>query len=137
MPAIPKNAQLGPRGKALLQVIVEAIDNGEIQEDQPETFLAYSVCLQRLGDPQDGPTYTEGARLQFHGLNELNEWTMANPGIPKVTGLIVNKESCQPSKGYVESNGRPYQNMQWIPWWMEETRKAIQFDWNPYLGGNP
>jgi hypothetical protein len=133
MAAQPDPQPLGRRGQALLQVIAGAIDSGEIQEGQPETFLTYSESLRRLGDPQDGPVYTEGARLQYHGLNELNEWSMATPGIPKVTGLIVAQESRLPSKGYATSNGLPYDNMEWIPWWMEETRKSIHFEWTPHL----
>ncbi|MEJ0088738.1 MAG: hypothetical protein WDM80_03150 [Limisphaerales bacterium] len=124
---------LGPKGKALLKVICNEIRAGQIQKGKPETFLTYSGALHLLGDPQDGPTYTEGARLQYHGLTDLNEWSMATPGIPKVTGLIVNIDSRQPSKGYVESNGHTYQNMQWIDWWLNETDKSIDFDWSPYL----
>lgn len=129
-----KNTQsLGPKGKTLLGVIVQQIRNGQIRKRQPETFLAYSEALHLLGDPQDGPTYTEGKKLQYHGLTDLNEWSMATPGIPKVTGLIVNKEGRQPSKGYVESNGHTYQNMKWVDWWLDETDKAIDFDWTPHL----
>jgi len=128
-----KHVTLGPKGKALLQLICDEIRNGRIRKRKPETFLTYSEALKLLGDPQDGPTYTEGARLQYHGLTDLNEWSMTTPGIPKVTGLIVNMDSRQPSKGYVESNGHTYQNMQWIDWWMNETDKAIDFDWTPHL----
>jgi hypothetical protein len=130
-----RNTQLalGPKGKALLKVICEEIRNGRILKNRPETFLTYSGALHLLGDPQDGPTYTEGTRLQYHGLTELNEWSMATPGIPKVTGLIVNMDSHQPSNGYVESNGHTYQNMRWISWWLAETEKAIDFDWSPFL----
>jgi hypothetical protein len=124
---------LGPKGKVLLRVICEEIRNGRIQKRKPETFLTYSEALHLLGDPQDGPTYTEGARLQYHGLTDLNEWSMATSGIPKVTGLIVNKEGRQPSKGYVESNGHTYQDMKWIDWWMAETDKAVAFNWSFYL----
>jgi len=127
------NTSLGSKGKALLNVIHQQIHNGRIQKRRPETFLAYSEALHLLGDPQDGPTYTEGARLQYHGLTELNEWSMATAGIPKVTGLIVNKDGRQPSKGYVESNGHTYQNMKWIDWWLNETDEAIDFDWTPHL----
>ena len=129
----PAHLILGSKGKALLKVICDEIRVGRIQKQKPETFLTYSGALHLLGDPQDGPTYTEGARLQYHGLTDLNEWSMATPGIPKVTGLIVNMASLQPSKGYVESNGHTYQNMQWIDWWMKETDKAIDFDWSPHL----
>ena len=124
---------LGPKGKALLKVIAGEIDGGRIQKQKPETFLTYSKALELLGDPQEGPHYTEGARLQYHGLTELNEWSMAIHEIPKVTGLIVNQENSQPSKGFVESNGHTYQNMKWVPWWLAEADKAIDFDWQPYL----
>jgi len=117
----------------LLKVICDKIRDGHILKQKPETFLTYSGALHLLGDPLDGPSHTEGARLQYHGLTDLNEWSMATPGIPKVTGLIVNMDSLQPSKGYVESNGHTYQHMEWIGWWMKETDKAIEFDWSEYL----
>lgn len=129
----PKNVTLSPKGKALLAVLCNEIRRGRIQKRKPETFLSYSEALRLLGNPQDGPTYTEGARLQFHGLTNLNEWSMATPSIPKVTGLIVNLESHKPSKGYVESNGHSYSDMRWIDWWLNEADKAIDFDWDPYL----
>lgn len=127
------HAFLGSKGKALLKVINAEIRSGRIKKRRPETFLTYLETLDLLGSPQDGPTYTEGARLQYHGLTELNEWSMAPPGIPKITGLIVNKEGRQPSKGYVESNGHVYQDLNWIDWWLNETDKAIDFDWSPYI----
>lgn len=64
----PKHVTLGPKGKALLKVICDEISRGRIQKHKPETFLTYSEALKLLGDPQDGPTYTEGARLQYHAF---------------------------------------------------------------------
>lgn len=127
------SAPLGRKGKALLSVLNEQIQSGRIKKRLPETFLSYSEALHLLGDPQDGPDYTEGVKLQYHGLTELNEWSMRTSGIPKITGLIVNEGSRQPSKGYVESNGHTFHNMKWVEWWLSETDKAIDFDWSPYL----
>ncbi|MEI6149410.1 MAG: hypothetical protein WCS01_09970 [bacterium] len=77
---------LGPRGRALLRVIVEEIRKRRVLKGDSTTFIPYSEALARLGMK---PNPFAGRRLQQAGLNELNEWTISSPGIPKIAGLIV------------------------------------------------
>jgi hypothetical protein len=125
-----KTLTLGAKGKRLLSLLVEEIQNGRFQKYEPKTFIPYSEVLRNLGmaDPEIYP----GRRLQPEGLNELNEWTKATPGIPHIAGLIVNKDSKLPSEGYPESHGFP-PGADWSDWWLDQTAKAIDFDWSSHL----
>jgi hypothetical protein len=125
---------LGPKGKRLLRLLVKQIRAGRFQKYRPETFISYSEVLERLRIRN--PTYRAGRRLQPEGLNELNDWTKSakvSPRIPHVAGLIVNKaKPNRPSVGYPKShNFTPGAN--WETWWLEETARAIVYNWSPYL----
>jgi hypothetical protein len=125
-----KEISLGVKGRKLLQLLVDEIGSGRFQKYNPKTFIPYSEVVDRLGMPD--PDIYPGRRLQNEGLNELNEWTIAMPEIPKVTGLIVYKDTHIPGEGYPESHGFK-SGEDWNDWWLEQTAKAIHFDWSPYL----
>jgi uncharacterized protein (DUF433 family) len=72
-----------------------------------------------------------GQQLQREGLDELNEWTKANPRLPKVAGLIVDKKTRRPTPWFAKSHG--YDKVDWESWWLSETERAIRFDWTPFL----
>ena len=126
------NAQkLGAKGKRLLQVLVNEINSGRIQENQRRTFVPYSEAAMLIGLPD--PEIVPGRRLQKEGLNELNEWTKASHGIPHIAGLIVNKDTWIPSEGYPESHGFKI-GEDWEDWWLKQTAAAIKFKhWSRYL----
>ena len=122
--------KLGARGQALLCVIVAEIRNDRVKKGDPTSFIPYSEALSKLGL---APNPFAGRRLQYAGLNELNEWTIHSYGIPKVAGLIVSKRYWEPSEGYPRSHGLSTENHEWKKWWMAETDKAIAFDWSPFV----
>ena|SRR5260221_10746201 len=125
-----KPTQLGAKGRRLLRLLVDEIQNARCQKYQPQTFIPYSevLMLLRMPDPEIYP----GRRLQPEGLNELNEWTKATPGIPHIAGLIVYKDKHIPGQGYPDSHGfKPGED--WNDWWLNETARAIDFDWSPHL----
>ena len=121
----------GGRAQALLRVINQQIQSGKIREGRPETFLSYSEALGLLGESY--PTLYSGRRLQFRGLTPLNEWTVRNPELPKVAGLIVNKQSHRPGEGFFRSHNRK-NDTDGRAWWMSQTSQAIHFDWSVYAG---
>jgi uncharacterized protein (DUF433 family) len=118
----------GSKGVRLLAYLTGQIASGRIQKRKPETFITYSEALDALGIPQRGRA---GQQLRREGLGELIDWTIANPDLPKITGLIVDKKDHHPGKGYPKAFGREGAN--WEEWWLAETDKAIDFDWSPYL----
>jgi hypothetical protein len=121
---------LGAKGKRLLAILVAEVRSGRIQKFQPRTFVPYSeaMALLELPDPEIYP----GRRLQGEGLTELNEWTKAQPEIPKIAGLIINKGTFIPSEGYPESHGFK-KGEDWEDWWLNETAKSVDYDWSAHL----
>jgi hypothetical protein len=72
-----------------------------------------------------------GQQLKREGLDELNGWTKMNRDLPKIDGLIVDKQTRRPNRSFAQSHGRDTGD--WENWWLAETAKAIGFDWSPYL----
>lgn len=124
-----------PKAQQLLGVLVEALRSGNVRENQPETFPTYSMVLQWLGRPS--PSFYPGSRLRKLGLDRLNEWTIRNEELPKVTALIVNKSTHRPGKGFAESHGFYFDDPQWPTWWLEQANRAIRYDWTPFLPATP
>lgn len=121
---------LGSKGSRLLSFLVQEIAEHRIRKGEPQTFIAYSEALVGMGISQRGRA---GQQLQREGLNELNEWTLQNPELPKIASLIVNKRSRRPSQGFAISHGI---TGDWDKWWLAEAARAIDFDWLPYLCEN-
>lgn len=122
---------LGAKGKKLLNVLVQEIRQGRFEAENPESFISYGEALQKL---RIEPRGHAGRQLQREGLNELNEWTKKHPGLPKITGLIVNKKEKRPNERFAREHG--YEGSNWVQWWLRETSKAIRFaDWDKILTG--
>ena len=119
---------LPPKGARLLAFIAGRISTGLIKKGQPKTFIAYSEALRGMGISPHGRA---GQQLQREGLDDLNDWTIKNPHLPKIAGLIVNKKTQLPSGGFAKSHGR--KSGDWKVWWLAETAKAIDFDWSQFL----
>jgi hypothetical protein len=112
-------------GKALLSVLVDVLQTANPED--PRTFISYSKSLQRLGILSTG---NAGRTLQDRGLDALAEWAKANE-VPAITGLVIREAELDPGSGYFRFYGK--RELDDFPWWLEEIRKAKQFDWSPYL----
>jgi uncharacterized protein (DUF433 family) len=119
---------LRSKGERLLAFLVGKITDGSIKSGDPRTFIPYSEALRGLGIPVRGRA---GQQLKREGLDELNIWTTQNSDLPKIDGLIVDKQTRLPNKSFAQSHGRDAGD--WETWWLAETAKAIDFDWSPFL----
>lgn len=122
--------ELGLKGKKLLALLVGEIKRGRFKQRAPETFISYGEALEKLGIPRHGRA---GQQLQREGLTELNEWTRTDSEIPKIAGLIIDKKRKRPGPGFARSHGHPEPD--WEKWWLEETGRAVEFDWSRHPGG--
>ena len=120
--------ELGPKGAKLLAVLVGEIRRGRFRAGEPTTFLGYGEALDLLGIPRRGRA---GQQLQREGLTELNEWTRTRTAVPKIAGLIIDKQRKRPGPGFAPSHG--HEEADWEGWWRAEAARAIAFDWSPYL----
>ena len=126
--ATESRAGLDDEARRLLRVLVQFLSSGAVDSERPDTFLSYSGALRLLGH---APGPYAGRSLQKHGLTKLNEWTKEQ-GLPRITGLIVDKERHEPGAGFASSNGF-HEDDNWRPWWKGEVRRAMRWDWAPYL----
>lgn len=124
-----------PKAQPLLRILVEEMQHGRIQAADPNSFPTYSFLLGRLGRPS--PAFYPGRRLQKLGLTALNDWTLQHHELPKITALIVAKSTHLPGKGFAESHGHFGEPSTWRSWWLEEAKKAVQYDWSPFLVSAP
>lgn len=111
-------------------ILAAEIGKGRFQINHPETFISYKAVLQLLRKRK--PHIFPGKRLQCEGLTELNEWTIDMPSVPKITGLVVDQKKHIPGPGYLPSHGFNNDSVG-NKWWLEQTAKAIGFNWMPYL----
>jgi HNH endonuclease len=124
--------QLDEAGRRLLGVLVEHIARSDVMPGQPETFLSYKETHSRLGLTCDADGHHRyGQCLKRHGLDSLANWTKET-GLPAITGLIVEKETLEPSTGYFNLYGQtddPY------AWWENQVRSAKDSleQWAPFL----
>ena len=116
----------------ILRVLLEHIEGGEINPDNPATFLGYSQVHDALGLPMKGETI--GNSLKNQGLADLAEWTKAER-LPAITGLIVDKSQGEhylsPGDGYFRLFGKRYPHD--ALWWLNEVRRSMEFDWASHL----
>ena len=128
--------ELSKTGQKLLALLVSEINKGRFNINAPEEFLGYGEALDLLNLPPDAPRgETDGQTLQLNGLNNLARWIRTRGKVPKITGLIVWKQGPEkgtPGGGYfkeynIQRNGKEY------AWWLDECRKALVFDWSPFL----
>jgi 5-methylcytosine-specific restriction protein A len=118
---------LAPEGKAILQLLVNCIREGRFRPDNPKDFMGYGEAHRRLGIERRGIHW--GGSLRKQGMENLAVWLHEN-GLPAVTGLIVDQKNFLPGDGYFEVNGRQIDDRNW---WSDQVRKAIAFDWSPYV----
>lgn len=121
-----------PDARRLLGIIAGAISSGRIREGDPRTFLSYSELLERLHEKSSH--IRPGPRLRKRGLDALNDWTIRHPEVPKLTALIVAKQTRLPGKGFPESHGFQADDPHWPEWWLDQANRAIRYDWTPFLG---
>jgi hypothetical protein len=123
--------QLSPKGRKLLEAIVAYVRANRTDPARPSTYPNYEVLYRAIVPNTPKKILHVGSHLRRQGLDDLNGWTEVNPGIPKVTGLIVDKNKKRPGKGFFPSHGKtPGRDDRW---WHDEARKAIAFDWTPYI----
>jgi hypothetical protein len=118
---------LAPDAKAILQLLVNRIREGCFLPDDAKTFMGYAEVHRALGLKKRGPLW--GNSLRGQGLEILAVWVHENE-LPAITGLIVDQKDFQPGDGYFKVNGRPIGDSSW---WSDEVKKAIAFDWSPYV----
>jgi hypothetical protein len=115
--------------KALLTILVETLQTANPED--PHTFITYSDALRRLKIPYLGGH--AGRILQEGGLDHLAEWVKAN-SLPAITGLVVRDTERDPGTGFFRFYGK--RELDDILWWLDEIRKAKNFDWSPYVGAS-
>jgi hypothetical protein len=125
-------ASLPPKGRRLLKAIVDFIATHQVNAGTPATYPTYDQLYRSIVPNAPAVVLYVGHNLRKKGLDELNDWTMANKALPKVTGLIVDRTKQRPGKGFFPSyNKTPVQD---DSWWHDEVRKALSFDWSPFVG---
>jgi 5-methylcytosine-specific restriction protein A len=118
---------LAPEAKAILQLLVNRIREEYFLPDDAKTFMGYREAHNHLGLKKRGPLW--GSSLQGQGLESLAVWIHDNE-LPAITGLIIDQKAFLPGDGYFKVNGRSIGDSNW---WSDQVRKAIAFDWSPYV----
>lgn len=123
---------LPTKGRGLLQAIVEHVEKWKTNADDLSLFPTYEMMYRSLVPDAPASLIRVGVHLRRQGLDELNEWTVGNPSLPRVTSLIVSKQSKKPGNGFTRDVGgsQVFDDK----WWMEEVRKSHAFDWSPFIG---
>jgi hypothetical protein len=116
---------LDPQGQQLLAFLVSKLP--AIKPSDPRTFVSYKDVHDQLKLPQVRETYGESLKAQ--GLVSLADWTVAT-GKPGVTGIVIDRSSLTPGKGYFTVFGKREDD---FSWWGAEVLKSKTFDWSPYL----
>ncbi len=117
-------SDLDDQGKQLLALLVRKLP--KVVPNDPRTFISYKDVHNELNLPLASSTYGESLKRQ--GLNSLANWTEAT-GKPGITGLIINRDTSMPGKGYFRLFGKTAEDFQW---WADEIQKSKQFDWSPF-----
>lgn len=97
------------------------------KSNDPRTFISYKGVHDILRLPQVRETYGESLKAQ--GLASLADWTCAT-GKPGITGLVIDRYSMMPGKGYFELFGKRDDD---FSWWIGEITKSKEYDWSPFL----
>ena len=123
---------LSSKGRRLLEAITDYTAHHTVYYKRPETYPTYDSLYRVIVPSAPAVVLYVGHNLRKQGLDDLNEWTMANRSLPKVTGLIVDKATKRPGKGFFPCyDKKPGTD---DAWWRNEVRKALFFDWSPYVG---
>lgn len=120
---------LDAEGQRLLGLLVSLLPFAKPGE--PQTFTSYKDVHDRLRLPQVRERWGESLKAQ--GLASLADWTHLT-GKPAITGLVIDRSSLMPGKGYFELFGKREDD---FAWWKEEIARSKAFDWSPYLPSQP
>jgi len=121
---------LPEKGRRLLTALVGYLKTHEVDYANPATYPTYESIYREIEPSAPPRVLYVGHNLRQKGLDDLNDWTVANHAIPKVTGLIVDKSRLRPGDGYFKSHQRSLDDDHW---WHHEVRKALAFDWSLYI----
>ena len=116
---------LDTQGQQLLAFLVSKLS--AIKPTEPRSFVSYKDVHDQLKLPQVRETYGESLKAQ--GLVSLADWTVAT-GKPGITGIVIDRASLMPGKGYFTVFGKRDDD---FSWWVAEVLKSKTFDWAPYL----
>lgn len=116
---------LDDEGQRLLALLVSRLPNAV--PSNPSTFISYKDVHAQLGLQQVRNKFGESLKAQ--GLTSLADWTAATSK-PGITGLIIDRESMMPGKGYFTLFGKREDD---FAWWESEIKRSKLFDWSPYL----
>lgn len=122
MTSIPTLDAEGQRLLGLLVLRLPAAKSGD-----PRTFISYKDVHDVLHLPQVREKYGESLKVQ--GLASLAHWTFAT-GKPGITGLVIDRSSMMPGKGYFDLFGKHEDD---FAWWAGEITKSKAYDWSPFL----
>ena len=90
--------ELDDVGRQLLAVLVEHLARPEVVPGCPATYLNCKETHRLLGLACDAEGHHRyGQCLKRHGLDSLADGTK-EAGLPAITGLIVEKETLEPSR---------------------------------------
>jgi hypothetical protein len=119
------NVPLDSQAQKVLSEIVAHL--ASTTPGDPRTYLGYKEVHDALGLSQVRTTY--GDSLKHQGLEALAIWTRDDDR-PAITGLIVDRTSNMPGRGFFNLFGRQEDDFHW---WTEQVRLAKHYDWSPYL----
>lgn len=112
-------------GQRLLALLVSLLPG--VNAKNPRTYISYKEAHDRLKLQQVRETWGESLKAQ--GLVSLAEWTQKT-GRPAITGLVIDRTSLMPGKGYFDLFGKRQDD---FSWWVSEVDRSKAFDWSPYL----
>jgi hypothetical protein len=129
---------LSPSATQLLRILVDEIGTDRFDPDKPDTFMGYGEALERMDLPDTAPRgRTDGETLQENGMQNLAVSLFRHPAKPPaITALLVSKHRTGsrppnlPGGGFFRACKRADEDWSW---WLDEARKAINFDWSQYL----
>jgi hypothetical protein len=125
---------LSVKAKRLLEAIVSYLATNQVDPLNAATYPTYDRLYHAVVLNAPKRVLFVGHNLRKKGLDDLNDWTITNHSIPKITGLVVdgNPSKRRPGEGFFPSHGKLEGKDD--HWWREQTRRSISFDWAPYVG---
>lgn len=115
---------LSLNARRLLEFLVSQLQSRAVKPGWPETYLPYGKVHESLGLSMKGDTI--GKSLEYQGMRELAEWIYEN-GYPAITGLIIDRSTFMPARGYFEVYRKTPDD---FSWWESEMKKAAEFNWS-------
>lgn len=122
---MPVTKILDAEGQRLLDLLVARLPM--VKPNDPRTFIGYKDAHDQLRLPQVRETFGESLKAQ--GLESLAEWTLKT-GKPGITGLVIDRTTMMPGKGYFSLFGKREDD---FGWWASEIERSRKFDWLPYV----